>query len=137
MALSDVCHDRLGDLTGSFFEYFDRYEPDEMFLYIEGMIAIRAFQVIQDTPPSLRGSVVDAQNLAAKITISSILEECLPDAVDEVADYLAECAKSSAIMKQGLDQILGDITSKKNTFKVVDDPSHKQRALRMIAIANG
>ncbi len=137
MALSDVCHDRLSDLTGSFFEYFDRYEPDEMFLYIEGMIAIRAFQFIQDTPPSLRGSVVDAQTLAAKITINGILEECLPDAVDEVADYLAECAKSSTIMKQGLDQILGDITSKKNTFKVVDDPSHKQRAQRMIAIANG
>jgi len=132
MALSDVCSDRLTDLTDSFFEYFGRYEPDEIFLYIEGMIAICAFQVIQDTHPNARGSARDAQSLAAMVTISSILDKCLPDDVDEVADYLAECAKSSPIMKQGLDQILEDITSKRNTFKVVDDPAPKQRAQRMM-----
>jgi hypothetical protein len=137
MALSDFCAETFDDMHDNFFEYFERYPAADISVYLDSMISIRAFAIAQNTPPGHEVPVNELYANAAMQTIEALLDACLADAVDEVADYLAEAAKSNDRMKIGLDKMYEAVTSKKNTFNVINDPTQKQRIIRMKEIAAG
>ena len=120
MALSDTCADVLDTLATDLIHYSTMgYDPKELSKIITAMYELSSFMVTHDMPPDV---VVNNLNMFLdNCVVDNLLQKAEKSGDNDFPEVLAGIARHNLRLKQGINNLINQLSNKDNTFELLKD----------------
>lgn len=120
MALSDTCADVLDKLANDLINYSSMgYDPKELSKIITAMYELSSFMVTHDMPPMMVTKNLDM--FLDNCVVYSLLQKAEKSGDNNFPEVLAEIASHNLRLKQGINNMINQLSNKANTFELLKD----------------
>ena len=120
MSLSDTCANVLDTLATDLIHYSTMgYDPKELSKIITAMYELSSFMVTHDMPPNMTTYNLDL--FLDNCVVDNLLQKAEKGGENVFPEVLAGIARHNLRLKQGVNNLINQLSNKDNTFELLKD----------------